>query len=600
MKKTKTRNTNINIIKNIKKIAKKFRWRNYYFLLISLVSLIVFILFFYITFYEKNYPNTYIAGVNVSKLDKKETENLLSQKFRAPDYLILSYQDKKYQLNLDEIGFSYNFKSTEDEAYSAFRDENPLINILHPLYSLLLSSRKDIPLAFNINIGAFMQIIEDIEENTTEKPVYPSVTYKNQQIIIERGKPGKSIDKEKVFETLKENLSKGDFRTIPINTIIDDPTLTQEEEKILRDRVIKLLDKKLVLKIEDEEFEYTQNDILKLLGVKGGYDNKAIEKLSEDVAELVDRKPQNPVFNMENGKVHEFKPLTFGVKTDRKNLEIKITEALNKLETEDRKSINIDIPHSKTPPEYETKDINNLGIKELLGRGKSSFRHSISSRIHNIILASSKFNGVLIKPGETFSFNQTLGDVSSKTGYQQAYIIKDGATILGDGGGVCQVSTTLFRAILNAGLPIIERQPHAYRVGYYEQDSPPGLDATVYSPHPDLRFKNDTPGHLLIQTKADAKNKTLVFEIYGTSDGRIAKTTKPIITGTTPPPEDLYIDDPTMPAGQIKQIDWKAWGAKVRFTYTVTRDGNIIYEKVFYSNYRPWQAKFLRGTGPAQ
>jgi len=241
-----------------------------------------------------------------------------------------------------------------------------------------------------------------------------------------------------------------------------------------------------------------------------------------------------------------------------------------------------------------------LGIKELVGLGKSKFVGSIPSRIHNIKLAASKFNGILVKPEEIFSFNQILGEVSKETGYEQAYIIKEGQTVLGDGGGVCQVSTTLFRAALNTGLPILERQAHAYRVGYYEQDSPPGFDATVFSPSPDLKFKNDTPGHLLIQTKFDGNNKTLVFEIYGTKDNREVYISKPVISGTTPPPEDLYIDDPTLPSGKIKQIDWKAWGAKVWFDYKVTRDNQEIFSKRFYSNYRPWQAKFLRGIGPTQ
>jgi hypothetical protein len=91
---------------------------------------------------------------------------------------------------------------------------------------------------------------------------------------------------------------------------------------------------------------------------------------------------------------------------------------------------------------------------------------------------------------------------------------------------------------------------------------------------------------------------SLIFEIYGTNDGRIATTTKPIITSVSPPPEDLYVDDPTLPLGETKQIDYKAWGAKVNFDYTVEKDGETIYEKTFYSNFRPWQAVFLRGTGP--
>ncbi len=170
---------------------------------------------------------------------------------------------------------------------------------------------------------------------------------------------------------------------------------------------------------------------------------------------------------------------------------------------------------------------------------------------------------------------------------------------MGDGGGVCQVSTTLFRSILNAGLPIIERQAHAYRVGYYEQDSSPGIDATVYAPSPDLKFKNDTPAYILIEARADPKNYSLVFELYGTSDGRVATISKPIVTNVSAPPEDLYQDDPTLPAGTIKQIDFKAWGAKVTFNYAVKRDSTEIYSKTFISNYRPWRAVYLRGTGPA-
>ena len=96
----------------------------------------------------------------------------------------------------------------------------------------------------------------------------------------------------------------------------------------------------------------------------------------------------------------------------------------------------------------------------------------------------------------------------------------------------------------------------------------------------------------------DAKNSTLVFEIYGTSDGRVATTTKPVITSSVAPPEDLYIDDPTLPTGTVKQIDYKAWGARVVFDHKVERNGEIIYQNTFVSNYRPWQAKFLRGTGP--
>jgi len=198
---------------------------------------------------------------------------------------------------------------------------------------------------------------------------------------------------------------------------------------------------------------------------------------------------------------------------------------------------------------------------------------------------------------EIFSFNKSLGDVSADTGFEQAYIIKEGRTVLGDGGGVCQVSTTFFRAALNAGLPILERHAHAYRVHYYEDDLGPGIDATVFDSTADLKIQNNTPAYLLIQSSVDLKKKKLTFEIYGTSDNRQVEMSKVRVWDQVPPPPDLYQDDPTLPAGTIKQVDWKAWGAKASFSYKVARGEEILTEKTFTSNYRPWQAIYLRGTG---
>jgi len=203
----------------------------------------------------------------------------------------------------------------------------------------------------------------------------------------------------------------------------------------------------------------------------------------------------------------------------------------------------------------------------------------------------------LIAPAEVFSFNQALGEVSDKTGYKPAYVIKEKKTILDDGGGVCQVSTTLFRAALAAGLPIEERHAHAYRVSYYEQGGfGPGLDATVYAPKIDLKIKNDTPAYILIQTKVDTKNAILTFELYGTSDGRKAIVGKPRVWDQVPPPPDLYQDDPTLPKGEVKQVDFAAWGARTAFDWKVERNGETLQNRTFYANFQPWQAIYLRGT----
>jgi uncharacterized protein YabE (DUF348 family) len=100
----------------------------------------------------------------------------------------------------------------------------------------------------------------------------------------------------------------------------------------------------------------------------------------------------------------------------------------------------------------------------------------------------------------------------------------------------------------------------------------------------------------LISAVADSKNYSLIFEIYGTKDGRVAKISKPIISSQSVPGPDIYQDDPTLPVGVVKQVEYRAHGAKVSFNYSVTKDGEEIYKKTFVSNYRPWAAVYLRGT----
>ncbi|HEX7042171.1 MAG TPA: VanW family protein [Patescibacteria group bacterium] len=320
------------------------------------------------------------------------------------------------------------------------------------------------------------------------------------------------------------------------------------------------------------------------------------DKLS-DLEKAVGSKPLDAVFQFENGRVVTFKPSSSGTQLDIDLIEHDIQDRLAYLTTTDKsQSFIFNVPAKIIQPHITTNDANNLGIKELIGTGTSLFQHSIASRIYNVELAASRLNGILVAPNEEFSFDKSLGDVSAYTGYQQAYVIANGHTVLGDGGGVCQVSTTLFRAILNAGLPITERHAHDYRVGYYEEDSPPGIDATVYVPTVDLKFKNDTGHYILIQSVVDPSTLRLTFNLYGVSDGRQVTMTTPVVTGQTPAPAPLYQDDPTLPKGVTKQIDFSAAGAHVSFSRTVTKNGKEIINDTFISNYRPWQAVYLVGT----
>ncbi|MDP3998028.1 MAG: VanW family protein [bacterium] len=324
------------------------------------------------------------------------------------------------------------------------------------------------------------------------------------------------------------------------------------------------------------------------------------EKLNGMLAEIrssVDRPAKDALFDFKEGRVVNFQDSQDGreLEGDKvSNLIILAFSTLDPKETE----LNLDLPVKPLLAKVRTDQTNNLGIKEKLAEGESFFFDSIPSRIHNIALAASRINGVVVPPGETFSFAEKVGTISAQFGYKQAYVIKDKKTILEDGGGVCQVSTTLFRAALNAGLPIIERKAHYYRVGFYEQGGyPPGIDATVYPPSPDFKFQNDTANYILIQTSFDKEKKRLAFTLYGTSDGRKAEVGKPIIHSQSAPPEPVYIDDPSLPVGVVQQTDKPHFGAKVSFVRKVWwANGQLKEENKFISNYSAWPAFYLRGT----
>jgi len=304
---------------------------------------------------------------------------------------------------------------------------------------------------------------------------------------------------------------------------------------------------------------------------------------------------KNALFKFEKGRVVKFRKETDGLKIRSDQFLPEFDKVAASLK--DNVSVKKIVLNSEViKPEIKLADINEYGIEEFIAEGRSDFTHSIPQRIHNLTLAASKFNGVLIPKGKIFSFNEAVGDISSLTGYQPAYIIKEGKTVLGDGGGVCQVSTTLFRAALNAGLPVVERNAHAYRVGYYENDSQPGFDATVYGPTVDLKIKNDTPGYILIETEIDEDNNLLYFRFYGKKDSRRVEISKATVYDVVPALPPKYQDDPTLKKGVTKQIDFAAGGAKAIFTYKVFQGNTQTIDEKFFSNFRPWAAVYLVGT----
>lgn len=240
-----------------------------------------------------------------------------------------------------------------------------------------------------------------------------------------------------------------------------------------------------------------------------------------------------------------------------------------------------------------------LGITELITQSTTWFYGSTPERKHNIARAAAQFFGIVVAPGEEFSFNRYLGDVTEDAGFTTGLVIIGGRTVEGVGGGVCQVSTTLYQTAFWSGFPITERLEHGYRVHYYDDGEGPGMDATVFSPLVDLKFVNNTDHYLLIENYYDEVFESLTFKFYSTDTGRTVEKDGPVFENETPPRPDVWEYNEDLEPDEIIQVDWAVEGARVTVNRRVyDANGNLMYgNEAFVSNYIPWSNIYQYGPG---
>ncbi len=397
------------------------------------------------------------------------------------------------------------------------------------------------------------------------------------------------IDTEKQIKDLQRS-------EIILHSIEDKPLVTRDLIEKFRTQIITSRGQvDLLSSYDGEQIVIKNNDWTQWLQIKFnknkpylGFDTERVKKyfddqgLSEDIEILV----QDAKFKLSEGKVSEFMESREGKMIDW------LQTAASAEKTLAGKAQDFEIVVETIKPKVMNNDVNDLGIGTLLGTGESDFKGSPANRIHNIGVGAKTLNGLLISPGEDFSLITALGEIDGEHGYKQELVIKGNKTTPEYGGGLCQIGTTVFRAAMSTGLPITERRNHSYRVSYYE---PAGTDATIYDPKPDLRFMNDTGHYVLIQSRIEGTK--LYFDFWGTSDGRIATTTKPIIYNLVPPAPRKEIKTTDLKPGQKKCTESAHTGADTRFDYSVLYPGQSEPKKeTFYSHYIPWQEVCLIGA----
>ena len=325
--------------------------------------------------------------------------------------------------------------------------------------------------------------------------------------------------------------------------------------------------------------------------------------IEEIIAPNIEVEAQDAKFEVgPNGKVVQFQGSRPGITMLRAKTIQDIEEALRaRVEHNEGVPTTVVITTEQAEPLVKTGEINDLGITEVLGEGVSSYAGSPSNRVKNIRNAVQKLNGVIVKPGEEFSTIDHTQPYTLDGGYLPELVIKGDEIKPEIGGGLCQIGTTLFRMAMNSGMEITQRRNHSLVVHYYNDPSNglPGTDATIYDPAPDFRFLNDTGHHILVQTRMNEGTQDLIFELWGTSDGRAGAYTAPVVKRWIPHEETKEIKTTKLEPG-ARECQHAYTGADASFTYSRILPDGTTQERLFESHYRPLPEICLVGVIPEE
>jgi vancomycin resistance protein YoaR len=311
-----------------------------------------------------------------------------------------------------------------------------------------------------------------------------------------------------------------------------------------------------------------------------------------DYYNQINREVKDAAFKVTDNKL-QIVPEVIGRKIDKSDLEKIATELES---TENTEKI---LPVTFVKPGILTQDVHAKLFKDVITVMKTHFNTNTPNnrnRSENLRLAASKINGKLLAPGEVFSFNATVGARTVEAGYKDAYVYKSGKVVPDLAGGICQVSSTLYNAVLQADLQVVERRNHMFIVTYVK----PGTDATIFGNTTDFKFKNSTKWPLKIQSSI-TKDNNLVFTFTGTNENP-GKTVE--VSSVIRNEKDFtikYVDDPNLPEGQTKVMQEGHKGMAVDTFKIIKFNGKATQTvKISTSTYQPLAQEIAKGTKKVQ
>jgi vancomycin resistance protein YoaR len=574
--------------------------------ILLVLVLLIFLAAFQLRYADRIVPGVWAFDVNLSGMTRDQAVAALSGRFTYPEEAVFTFRDgdRFWQKTAAELGVSYNPEDTVEQAFVAGHSGDLLRDVFGQA-GIWLNGRAIAPVV-RYDQTAAVQILTDIAAEINSPAQDARLAIEGITVKTTPSKVGRTLD-------IKSTLSRLDGVIVSLDTGAEIPLVVHETPPVIWDAEIAAnkaraaLSSPLTLTADDQQggtlgpWIASVDQIAALLVVTlndngdgtRSYDVEvnmaAFRGFLDTLAPGLVASPKDARFhiNQTTAQLEVIQPSISGRTLNITDTLVRLEEAVFNSQTR-----TVAMAFDYVQPHYHNGvTASSLGITEMVGEATTYFSGSTASRRNNIIESASRFDGIIIGPNEEFSYNTLLGDISPETGFERAKIILGSRTIDGVGGGVCQVSTTAFRAAFNAGFYITERHSHGYRVGFYEINSAPGLDAAIYQPTTDFRFRNDTPYHLLIETSVYPGRDAIQFRLYSTNPGRKVVIEPPLIQNLTPAKPTIYEANGDLVAGQSLQVDWAAQGADVTVVRVIQDlNGNTIRREEWFTHYEAWAA----------
>ena len=471
-----------------------------------------------------------ILGIDVSELTKEEATNKVNESLntRLNSELVFSHNDQLYNILPSQLECSFNVSEAVNKAFSYGRNGNIFQNNFDIINTFFKTVNIDPPFTYNKDLCN--SIIEQMNSNFSDGLKQPSHTIDGNNLVITPGKAGSVIVSDKLVDMIVDKLTAIDYNSDSIEV----PVETKEPENI------------------------------------------DIDKIHSEIY----KEPVDAYYTKDPFAVY---PSSTGL-----DFNISVDEAKAMLNTP---SESYTIPLKTLYPNVSTDDIGTEAFPDRLASFSTSYASSNANRSTNIALAASKLNGKVLMPGEEFSFNGTVGKRTTQAGFKTATVYSNGQVTTDVGGGICQVSSTLYNAVLRANLEITDRRNHTFTVGYV----PIGLDATVSWGAPDFKFKNSRS--YPVKIVATTQNKRLSISIYGLKEEVEYEVELVSYRTGTVPYSTVYTTDSSLPKGQTKVVQAGSNGAKSEAYKILKLNGKEVSRTLLSKDtYSPHNQIVARGT----